>query len=90
MKNFKKLAKNFKALANERRLKILNFLLKEKKLTVGEISNKINLSFRSTSKHLKVLEGVGFVEWKQVETSVYYSASSGLPAEVVKLIKLAD
>ena len=83
----KQLTKNFKALANERRLKILKLLLTKGKLTVGEISDGINLSFRSTSKHLKILGNVGFVEWEQMGTNIYYSVSSVLPAEITKLIK---
>jgi len=90
MKNIKQLTKNFKALANERRLKILKLLLKKGKLTVGDISDRIPLSFRSTSKHLKVLEGVDFVEWKRVGTNMYYSISSDLPIEIIKLIKSAS
>jgi len=86
MKNLKQLTKNFKALGNERRLKILKLLLKEDKLAVGEISDRINLSFRSTSKHLKVLENVGLVEWEQVSTNIYYFMSSDIPAEFLKLI----
>ncbi len=87
MKNLKQLTKNFKALGNERRLKILKLLLKEDKLTVGEISDRISLSFRSTSKHLKILENTGFVGWKQAGTNIYYFILSDVSAEFLKLIK---
>lgn len=87
MKSLKQLTKNFKALANERRLKIIRLLLKESRLSVGEISDMINLSFRSTSKHLKILENAGFIEWKQIGTNIYYSTSSDFPTELIKLIK---
>lgn len=72
MENLKNLSKKFKALGNERRLKIVKELLRCKRLTVGEISDKIRLSFRSTSKHLKVLEAVGFVGWKKIGSNIYY------------------
>jgi DNA-binding transcriptional ArsR family regulator len=87
MKNIKNLGRKFKALGNERRLGIMEALLKFKKLTVGEISEKINLSFRSTSRHLKVLEGAGFVSWEQVGVNVYYFVSPEAPREFLELVK---
>ena len=83
----KNLSKKFKALANERRLKIVKELMRYKKLTVGEISDKINLSFRSTSRHLKILEAVGFVSWQQTGLNVYYSISLEASEEILKLVK---
>lgn len=87
MKNLKNLTRKFKALGNERRLKIIKELLKHKKLTVGELSEKINLSFRSTSKHLKVLESTGFISWKQMGTNIYYFIVTETPKEFWALIK---
>ena len=81
------LAKKFKALSNERRLKIVAELLKYKKLTVGEIADKINLSFRSTSRHLKILEAAGFVNWQQTGLNVYYSISLEASEDILKLVK---
>ena len=65
-------AKILKALANERRLRILGLLAKTKELSVGDIAEGINLSFRSTSRHLKVLEGTGFLDKNQVGLNVFY------------------
>ena len=62
-----------KALANERRLKILKLLFKKGPLTVGDISFEIGLSFRSTSRHLLLLERTGLLTRKQIATSVFYS-----------------
>ena len=81
------LAKKFKALSNERRLHIIRLLLKHKKLSVGDIADKINLSFRSTSRHLKVLESTNFVSWKQTGLNVYYSISSEALKEILDLIR---
>jgi DNA-binding transcriptional ArsR family regulator len=70
----KKATKFFKALANDRRLEILK-LLKDKKgeMIVGEISNRIHLSYKSTSKHLLVLENVGLIKRRQRRLEVFYS-----------------
>jgi len=87
MKNVKILSRKLRALGNERRLRIMEELLRHKRLTVGEISDKIKLSFRSTSRHLKVLENAGFVSWEQVSINMYYFISSEAPKEFLDLIK---
>lgn len=87
MKNSKTLSRKFRALGNERRLNIIKELLKNKSLTVGEISDSINLSFRSTSRHLKVLEGTGLVSWEQVNRNIYYFISPEVPKGFLNLIK---
>lgn len=87
MKDLKNLGRKFKALGNERRLRIIEELLKYKRLTVGGISEKIKLSFRSTSRHLKVLENAGFVSWEQVGINVYYFISPETSREFLDLIK---
>ena len=87
MKNLKNLSRKFRALGNERRLKIAKELLRHKRLTVGEISNSINLSFRSTSRHLKVLEAAGLIGWEQVSKNIYYSISPEAPKEFLNLVK---
>ena len=86
MKNIKTLSRKFRALGNERRLNIIKALLKHKRLTVGEISDNINLSFRSTSRHLKLLESAGLVSWEQVSKNIYYFISLEMPKEFLNLI----
>ena len=87
MKNLKLLSRKLKALSNERRLRIIEELLKYKRLSVGEISGKIKLSFRSTSRHLKVLENAGFIDSEQVSINIYYFISPEAPKEFLDLIK---
>lgn len=81
------LAKKFKTLGNERRLHIIKLLLKYKKLSVGDIADKINLSFRSTSRHLKVLEASDFVTWKHVGLNMYYFLSPKVSKEILDAVK---
>jgi len=73
--DFKEIEKVFKSVANKRRLKILSFLKKEKEATVGDISESIKLSFKSTSRHLSVLFTAGVVDKDQRGLEVYYSLS---------------
>ena len=80
------LEKVLKALANERRLRIVGFLLKNKKADVTEISENINLSFRSTSKHLYLLKQSDIVEIEHKSLHSYYSLIVNLPGFVKSII----
>ncbi|MEK7562396.1 MAG: metalloregulator ArsR/SmtB family transcription factor [Patescibacteria group bacterium] len=71
----KDLVKIFKAIANERRFLILKILYKNKEVSVGNISEMIDLSFRSVSKHLGILANAGLVECRQSSLNRYYSVN---------------
>jgi len=62
-----------KALANRRRLAIVQFLHTKGPASVGKIAEHIRLSFAATSRHLRVLAGVDLIESEQVNTTVNYS-----------------
>ena len=79
----KELEKIFKALANRRRLMILGLIRKKKQANVGEISESIKLSFKSTSRHLAVLTSSGILEKEQSGLYFIYSLASN-PEEIVK------
>ena len=86
--NNKNLVKIFKAVGNERRLLILKHLFKVKELTVGQISELINLSFKSTSNHLSVLSNTDLIESRQVSLNKFYSIkNSSFPKEFVKFFR---
>ena len=82
MKNLEKI---LKGLANRRRLRIIKLLLKNKEMTVTEISEMINLSFKSTSRHLSILRHLEIVDKRQMGLNMRYYLSHPLPA-VLKLI----
>ncbi len=63
--------KLLKALANQRRLIILEMLCKSS-MTVTAVSDSIHLSMRSTSKHLQVLLKAEVVGHKQIGLNVFY------------------
>ena len=74
-----KLERQLKILANRRRLTILNLLRKRKSENVSNIAGAIKLSFTSTSRHLTMLERMGFVEKEQKGLNVYYRISNNAP-----------
>lgn len=85
--NNRNLVKILKAIGNERRLLILQHLFKTKELSVGQISELINLSFKSTSNHLLVLSGINLVESKQVSLNKFYSIRrDSFPKEFIKFL----
>jgi len=67
----KDLEKIAKAMGNERRLIILR-LLKSRSMNVQQISEKLKLSFKSTSRHLGVLKSVGLVDTRKTSLQVFY------------------
>lgn len=82
----KKIEKTFKALANHKRLEILKFLMKTKTLSVGEISEKIKTSLKSTSKHLLVLYNGDFLEKERVYGLTLYRLKDKLDITEKELV----
>jgi len=73
--NMNNLEKTLKALANKRRLAIIKHLKENKESSVSEISDGINLSFRSTSRHLAILFSASILEKEQKNIQVFYRLS---------------
>lgn len=86
--NMNKLERILKALANKRRLNILKYLKKEKEASVGDISDKINLSFKSTSKHLSILFSADIVEKEQKNLQVFYRLSENLEPSAKYIVSI--
>ncbi len=84
----KELEKTLKALANRRRIAILSILKNEKESTVGDIAEKIKLSFKATSKHLSLLLSVDIVDKEQRSSQSFYKISSSLNEPAHKIISL--
>ncbi|MEK9194512.1 MAG: metalloregulator ArsR/SmtB family transcription factor [Patescibacteria group bacterium] len=81
----RELEKLLKTLANKRRLLILKYLKENKKASVGEIAGAINLSFRSTSKHLAILSAADVVNRDQQGLQIFYSLND-IQKQPVKFI----
>ena len=71
-KQFKKLEKQMKSLANYRRLLIIAFIKKQNKVSVGDIAEELKISIQSTSRHLKILENAEILSSEQKGLLVYY------------------
>lgn len=76
-----------KALANRRRLAIAQLLKRHHELSVGEIAEKIRLSIKSTSRHLRVLAAADLVEKDQRGLQVFYRLAQRQPPPAVEIIR---
>ncbi|OHA40254.1 MAG: hypothetical protein A3J31_01625 [Candidatus Taylorbacteria bacterium RIFCSPLOWO2_02_FULL_48_16] len=84
----KELQKILKALANKRRLAILRFLKKNGEANVTEVAEEINLSVKSTSRHLSVLFSADLVERDQRSLEVYYRCVTSFPSVIKGIISI--
>lgn len=82
------LERTFKAFANKRRLAILKYLKTHADASVGELSDNIKLSFRSTSKHLGVLTAAEIVESEPRNRLVFYKLNGNRSSVINKLLGL--
>lgn len=85
IKTMKELERILKSLANRRRLAILKYLKAKKEANVGDIADEINLSLKSTSRHLSVLAAADILEKEQRGLQVFYRLSSS-PKSIVKYL----
>ena len=60
-KNYRRLERIVKGFANHRRIQILELLQKEPELSVFEISDKLNINFKTASEHIRRLDIAGLV-----------------------------
>jgi len=85
MKNLEKI---LKALANRRRLAILEYLKNHREAPVGEIAHEISLSFKATSKHLGILAVADIVERDQRNLQVFYRLAKNQKSPAKPVIDL--
>ncbi len=78
----------YKTLGNISRLKILKLLSSSRPLSVGDITEKINISFTGTSKHLIHLQRLDVLESEGTMGHVYYSINKNMPKDFRKAINL--
>ncbi len=72
----KELERTLKALANRRRLAIVQHLKKNREAKVSDIAGAIKLSVKSTSRHLSILAAADILERDQRSLEVFYYLSS--------------
>ncbi|MDP4529743.1 metalloregulator ArsR/SmtB family transcription factor [Alkalimonas delamerensis] len=84
-KNSAKAAKLLKAIANERRLLILCYLL-EGEMSVGEMNERLELSQSALSQHLALLRRNQLVKTRKEAQTVYYRIESDEVKAVMKVL----
>lgn len=82
----KELEKQLKALANARRLMMLKLLRTRMSASVGDIARSIKLSFKATSKHLRILYLADLIEKRQINTTVHYRLGDKLTPGIRKIV----
>ena len=75
-----------KALANERRLFILWYLLNVGEMCVGEMNKKLGLSQSALSQHLAWLRKDNLVTTRKEAQTVFYSLKSDEVREMIHLL----
>jgi DNA-binding transcriptional ArsR family regulator len=68
-----KTATIFKAIAEPRRMELLQILREKGELSVGELADKVSVTQQAVSLHLKVLENAGLVEARRSGTRHLYA-----------------
>jgi DNA-binding transcriptional ArsR family regulator len=82
----KELERQFKALANRRRLAILKHLKRNGRSPVGAIAKKINLSLKATSKHLAVLYSADMLERESIGLMTCYRLADKKPTVLLQAL----
>jgi ArsR family transcriptional regulator, virulence genes transcriptional regulator len=80
-----KAAALLKALANEQRLMILCNLM-ERRLSVGELNERVNLSQSALSQHLAVLRETGIVSTERESQTILYSLHAGAATRIISIL----
>jgi len=67
------LVKVYKAVANEKRLKMLSLLIKHREMLLEDIYSEMEIPQATASRNLKILEKAHFVSTRFMRRKVYYS-----------------
>ena len=77
----------FKVFANINRLKIVKLLAGTDKMTVSDIADELDISLKSTSKHLIILDNIDVLEGSGKSGHVYYWLNQAMPGDLKKIIR---
>ena len=84
--NMKRWTVVFRALANVNRLKILQMLSGGHTMTVGDIAQELEISFKAVSNHLAILKNLDVLEARGAAGHVFYSLNPKLPDDFRKVL----
>ena len=75
-----------RAMAHPMRIAIIELLTQNKKLTVTEIYERLNIEQASASHHLNILKNKGLLESKRDGKMILYSLKTNVLANVIDCI----
>ncbi|KKW23305.1 MAG: hypothetical protein UY65_C0005G0007 [Parcubacteria group bacterium GW2011_GWA2_51_12] len=76
----------FKGLGSANRLRILQLLRSRGLMSVTELSEELGISFKNTSRNLRILANLDLVDAKGKHDRVFYTVSPRLEGEVRKVL----
>ena len=79
-------ASKLRAMAHPMRIAIIDLLTDNKKLTVTEIYENLNIEQASASHHLNILKNKGLLESKRDGKMILYSLKTNVLANVIDCI----
>ncbi len=82
----KRIERVFKGMAHQKRVRILEFIAKQNKTALWQISQGLDIELRNTSHHTDMLEKAGLIEKHQSGLSVYHELTP-YGQRVVEFIK---
>ena len=80
------LQNTLKALSDPTRREILN-ILKEKRMSAGDISDKFDISFAAVSRHLSVLKEADLIRDERDGKFIFYELNVSVLEEIMLWIK---
>ena len=83
--DYERIAGLFKIMANAKRLEILN-TIKDKEVTVNELSKVLGTLKSNTSQHLAVLRYTGLVTARRQGKNVFYRISNPKVADIFEIV----
>ena len=82
-------AKLLKALANEKRLMIICFLLKSER-SVNQLVEEVGVSQSSLSQHLAILRREKILKTRREAQTIYYSVSCSKTIEILEALGVIE
>lgn len=82
---YRKCSELFKVMSNPKRLEILN-IIKDKEVTVNEISKELGTRKSNTSQHLAYLRYVGIVQARRDGKNIFYKLADPKIVEPCKIL----
>jgi DNA-binding transcriptional ArsR family regulator len=79
-------ASKLRAMAHPMRIAIIDLLTENKKLTVTEIYERLNIEQASASHHLNILKNKGLLDSKRDGKMILYSLKTNVLANVIECI----